>query len=223
MTSRTRARRALFPINVWPAMVDALTLVLAAFVLIMLVAILAGNGLVGRLRERERELTQIKEERAQIERRLHALAATGTVEIDDGKVIVQGEILFDSGSDEIKPEGRAFLERLATPLHQLLEAQAGHMVLIGGHTDDRPIRTPRFASNWDLSSARAVAVARVLVASGLPSPLVMAAGFGEHHPRHANVDDPGRQKNRRIEVMIVPLRAVSSSPQNSKTSKGPSR
>jgi flagellar motor protein MotB len=207
--SRRRAQ-ALFPVNVWPPMVDALTLVLAAFVLIMLIAILSGNEVVAKLRQRERELTQIKEERAAIERRLRALASTGLVEVEDGKVIVQGEILFDSGSDEVRPEGKAFLERLAGPLGALLDAEPEQMVLIGGHTDDKRIHNDRFPSNWELSTARAAAVARVMVAAGLPPGRVVAAGFGQHHPRAANTDDAGRRQNRRIEVMIVPMHAVAS-------------
>ena len=70
-------RRELFPINVWPPLVDAVTLVLAAFVLVIIVVLLAQRGLVHRLTERERELTKLKEDKARIERRLEALAAAG--------------------------------------------------------------------------------------------------------------------------------------------------
>ena len=84
------------------------------------------------------------------------------------------------------------------------------MVLVGGHTDDRPMHGGRFASNWELSTARALAVARVLTRAGVPPDRVVASGFGEHHPRASNVEEAGRAKNRRIEVLLVPIRSVSS-------------
>jgi flagellar motor protein MotB len=204
------SRRALFPVNVWPPLVDAVTLVLAAFVLIVLVVLLAQRGLLHRLTERERELAKLKEDKARIERRLRALAATGLVEVVDGKVILQGEVLFASGSAEVTEQGRAFVAQLAPPLQALLEAEPDQMVLVGGHTDDRPIKTPRFASNWELSTARAVAIAGALEAAGLPAKRLVAAGFGEHHPRASNDSDAHRQRNRRIEILLVPVRSVAS-------------
>ncbi len=208
--SARRKRPPLFPINVWPPFVDAMTLVLAAFVLLMLVALVSQRGLFTRLRDRDQELGRLKEEKARIERRLRALAPRGVIEVDEGKVILQGEVLFDTNSDELKDEGRALMTRIAASLAALLAAEPGQMVLVGGHADDRAIHGGRFASNWELSAARALAVARVLMSAGLPPGRVVAAGFGEHHPRVPNVDDETRRKNRRIEVLLVPIRAVSS-------------
>jgi chemotaxis protein MotB len=204
-----RRRTSLFPVNVWPPFVDALTLVLAAFVLLMLVAFLAQRGLLGRLRERDQELTRLRDEKARIERRLRALAPRGAIDIDDGKVILQGEVLFDSGADALKPEGEALMSEIGRNLSPLLAAEPNQMVLVGGHTDDRPIHGGRFASNWELSTARALAVARVLTRAGVPPGRVVASGFAEHHPRAPN-DEQGRAKNRRIEVLLVPVEAVSS-------------
>jgi flagellar motor protein MotB len=207
--SGERGRRNLFPFSVWPPMVDAVTLVLAAFVLITIVALLAQRALLEQLRESERDLLRTREDKARVERRLATLA-TGVVEIDEGKVILQGEVLFDSGSDALRPEGRAFLEHLAVPLASLLEAEPGHMVMVGGHTDDRPIHTDEFPSNWELSTARAVAVMHALSAAGVPPARIVAAGFGSYHARAPNGDDDGRRRNRRIELLVVPIRAVSS-------------
>jgi chemotaxis protein MotB len=201
----------LFPVNVWPPFVDALALVLAAFVLLMLVALVTQQGLVKRLRDRDHEVAALRAEKTRVERRLRALAATGMVEVDEGKVILQGEVLFDSGSDRLRPEGHAFLERLAPQLAELLAAERDQMVLVGGHTDDRPLRgSATFPSNWELSTARAVAVARVLMAAGLPAPRIVASGFGAEHPRVPNVDEAARRKNRRIEVLLVPIHSVAS-------------
>ena len=73
-------------------------------------------------------------------------------------------------------------------------------ILVGGHTDDRPIHTERFASNWELSTGRAVNVARYLVETvGVDPHRVVAAGFSQFHPRGAN-----RAKNRRIELLLTP-------------------
>ena len=204
-----RPRSPLFPISVWPPFVDALTLVLAVFVLLMLVALLAQRGLVHRLRAREQELSSVREEKARVERRLRALAPRSAISIDDGKVILQGEVLFDSGSDALKPAGEALMAQIGHSLAALLAAESNQMLLVGGHTDDRPIHG-RFASNWELSVARALAVSRVLIEAGVSPARVVASGFGEHHPRASNQDDGGRAQNRRIEVLLVPIHSVSS-------------
>jgi chemotaxis protein MotB len=201
----------LFPVNVWPPFVDALALVLAAFLLLVMVALVAQQALVKRLRDRDHEVAALRADKERAQRRLRALAATGMVEVDEGKVILQGEVLFDSGSDRLRTEGRAFLERLAPQLTELLAAERDQMVLVGGHTDDRPLRgSAAFPSNWELSAARAVAVARVLMGAGLPADRAVAAGFGAQHPRVTNGDEASRRKNRRIEVLLVPIHSVAS-------------
>ena len=208
---RARARPALFPVNVWPPFVDALVLVLAVFVLLSLIAFVAQQALVKRVREGAREIETLRAEKARIERRLRALAPGGAIEVEEGKVILQGEVIFDSGSDQLRPEGDAFIGRLAPTLVALLEAERDQMVLVGGHTDDRPLRGDgRFASNWELSTARALAVTRVLTAAGLPATCVVPAGFGAEHPRVPNADEAARRKNRRIEVLLVPIQSVAS-------------
>jgi flagellar motor protein MotB len=202
-----KKRGALFPVNTWPPFVDALTLVLATFVLLMAVAALAQRSLVARLQQGERELAKLREDKARIERRLRALSSTGAIEVEEGKVIVQGELLFASGSDELSPAGRDTLRKMAPALAQLVAAERDQMILVGGHTDDVPIATQRFASNWELSTARATQVARALVAAGLPEDRVVASGFGAHHPRAGGRTVEARRQNRRIEVLVVPLAA----------------
>jgi len=205
-----RKRAALFPVNVWPPFVDALTLVLAAFVLLMAVAALAQRGLVARLQKGERELQKLREDKARIERRLRALSSAGSIEVEEGKVIVQGELLFSSGSDELSVAGLDTIKKMAPALAQLVDAERDQMILVGGHTDDVPIANRRFASNWELSAARATQVARSLVAAGLPEDRVVASGFGAGHPRAEGITAEARRRNRRIEVLVVPLAAVSS-------------
>jgi chemotaxis protein MotB len=86
------------------------------------------------------------------------------------------------------------------------------MVLFGGHTENVPITNDRFQSNWELSTARATAVARAFVHDGLPPQRVIASGFGEHHPRGDNHTQEGRKANRRIEILLVPLSTVDKQP-----------
>ncbi|MDX2021608.1 MAG: OmpA family protein [Deltaproteobacteria bacterium] len=203
-------RRRLFPVNVWPPFVDAVTLVLAAVVLLMLVAVLAQHRLLARLRTADDELTRLRDEKARIERRLRALAPSSVVDIEGGKVILQGEVLFASGSDALTAEGERLIGTMGEALAKLLKAEPNQMALVGGHTDNKSLRPGRFANNWELSAARAVAVSRVLMTAGVPADKVVAAGFGEHHPRASNDTEEARRRNRRIEVLLVPITTVAS-------------
>jgi flagellar motor protein MotB len=120
-------------------------------------------------------------------------------------------VLFDSGADQLRTDRQRVLADLAPKLAKVLEAEPGQMLLVGGHTDDRTLRgDARFASNWELSTARAVAVTRTLTQAGLPPTRIVAAGFGSQHPRVPNVDDEARRQNRRLEVLLVPIHAVAS-------------
>jgi flagellar motor protein MotB len=191
--------------------VDAILLTLAAFVLLTMLAFVAQRSLLKRLQDGDSEVRSLRADKERVERRLRALGPTGTIEVDEGKVILQGEVLFDSGSDKLRDEGHSFLERLAPKLATLLQAESEQMLLIGGHTDDRALRSDAsFASNWELSTARAVAVTRALTGAGVPVGRIVAAGFGAEHPRVANVDEAARRKNRRIEVLLVPVHSVAS-------------
>jgi flagellar motor protein MotB len=196
--------------NPWPPFVDAVVLVFAAFVLVMLVAIAKERGLIADLSAQRAELAKVREDKKRIEKRLSALAAPAAMDIEDGRVILQGEVLFDSGSAELTPAGKAFIERLVGPMRELLAIEPDQMVMVAGHTDDMPVRpnNGKYASNWELSTARATSVARALTGVGLPETRVFAAGFGHNHPRVVNSSDDSRQKNRRIEVLLVPIHAV---------------
>jgi flagellar motor protein MotB len=106
------------------------------------------------------------------------------------------EILFASGEATLSPHGREVLGKVGGVLKDLKEQQ----ILVGGHTDDRPIHTAAFPSNWELSAARAVNVARYLVeTAGIDPHRVVAAGYSEFHPRGKD-----RAKNRRIELLLTP-------------------
>jgi chemotaxis protein MotB len=110
------------------------------------------------------------------------------------------DILFDPGKTEIKPEGKAALAEVA----EALRGVVGRRFQVAGHTDNMPIKTKEFASNWELSTGRAVEVVKLLVEKGVKSDAVSAAGYAEFDPAQGNDTNKGRAKNRRIEIVVVP-------------------
>jgi len=112
-------------------------------------------------------------------------------------------VLFASGSAALSDEGRKSLQEVA----KILRTVPGKHFIVGGHTDDVPIaKTPNgFSSNWALSAARAVTVTESLVDAGLHANQLVAAGYGEYDAIANNGSDKGRQKNRRIEIVLEPM------------------
>lgn len=111
------------------------------------------------------------------------------------------DILFDTGKTEIKPEGKTALVEVA----EVLKGVSGRRFQVAGHTDNVPIKTTKeFASNWELSTARAVAVIKLLLEKGVKAEVLSAAGYAEFDPAGPNNSDKARAKNRRIEIVIVP-------------------
>jgi chemotaxis protein MotB len=126
-----------------------------------------------------------------------------------GLVISLGEGgFFDSGSDQLKPEGRALLDSLAESL-----LAASNQVRVEGHTDTVPIRTARFPSNWELSTARATTIVSYLVSRfGFSPEKLSAAGYGEFRPIASNDTDEGRARNRRVDVVVLNSTVAKSEP-----------
>lgn len=121
----------------------------------------------------------------------------------DGKVYVSLEekLLFKSGSDVVDPKGKAALKSLAS----VLNSTNDFTVDIEGHTDDIPIKTQRFKDNWDLSTARASSIVRILTIDyGFDSARITASGKGEFHPVNLNASTEGRAGNRRTEIILSP-------------------
>lgn len=119
--------------------------------------------------------------------------------VDKGRVSfrVSNEILFPSGQAELTPQGAQVLERLAA----VIDASS-HDVAVEGHTDDVPIQTSRFPSNWELSTARATRVVRSLVAAGVEPIRLRATGYAETRPLLPNDTAEGRAVNRRVELIL---------------------
>lgn len=106
-------------------------------------------------------------------------------------------LLFDSGSDQLKAGGQVVINRLLA----LLEEFDGE-ISIEGHTDDLPIQTSRFPSNWELSTSRAIAVLRFMESQGLPAERMRAVGYADTRPLAENDNDEGRAINRRVELVL---------------------
>ena len=174
--------------------------------------------LVKKVQSQQEQIGQIEKNR---EEKVQEVSKTYTQmiekmksEIEDGQVTItelQGRltvnmvdaILFDSGRADIKPEGRQVLQKVAEVIGQV-EDKA---IRVEGHTDNVKVGgalARAFPSNWELSAARAINVARYLQRLGVDPALLSAAAYGEHRPVSENDTAEGRTKNRRIEIVLVP-------------------
>ena len=134
------------------------------------------------------------------------LAGNENVRIVGDRFLLPSELLFASASAELGEEGRRELDKLADLLLDVAERipeDVDWILRIDGHTDILPINTPRFPSNWELSTARAVAVVRYLADQGVPERRMAAAGFGEFFPVAEGTSPEALQRNRRIELKLT--------------------
>ena len=125
-----------------------------------------------------------------------------SVSIVRGRLVIQlpQDILFESGSAVVGREGRETLASVGTVLADLEDRR----FQIEGHTDNVPIATARFPSNWELSSARALSVVRLLIENNVSPDNVSGAGYGEFQPVASNDEPQTRRLNRRIEIVMLP-------------------
>ena len=124
------------------------------------------------------------------------------VEIRENRMIVRlgDKILFDPGKTDLKPEGKEALTQVTTVLKELQNRN----FQIAGHTDNAPMKSAKFRSNWDLSTARAVEVLNYMVGAGMEPKRVSAAGYADTSPVATNDTSENKAKNRRIEITLVP-------------------
>jgi chemotaxis protein MotB len=128
------------------------------------------------------------------------------VRVEGDRFVLQAELLFGSGSAEIGVEGKSHLLKLSKTLKQLLKRlpeDINWILRIDGHTDRVPVHNERFASNWELSTARAVSVVRFLADQGIPESRMTAAGFSKFHPVDPADTAAAYRKNRRIEIKLT--------------------
>lgn len=115
-------------------------------------------------------------------------------------LVLPNDVLFDSGRATVKPTGKETLTQVGTALATFRERR----FQVSGHTDDEPIRFSGFASNWQLSTERALAVVGLLAQSGMQPSSLSAAGYGEFDPVASNETLDGKARNRRIEITLQP-------------------
>ena len=128
------------------------------------------------------------------------------VRIVGDRFVFQGEVLFAPGSAELSDAGLRQLRDLAGVLSEvtpLIPADVAWVMRVDGHADRTPIRSARFASNWELAAARAIAVAQILIAEGLPANRVAATSFGDAQPIDAGDSPQALARNRRIELRLT--------------------
>lgn len=128
------------------------------------------------------------------------------VRIVGDRFVFQSEVFFDTGQAILLPEGRAELDKLAAALIDLdkqIPAEIAWVLRVDGHTDVRPINSPQFKSNWELSSARAISVVQYLVSLGVPAQRLVAAGFAEFQPLDPEKTEEAYKRNRRIELKLT--------------------
>ncbi len=114
------------------------------------------------------------------------------------QITLRDIVLFDTGKATIKPQARKLLQGLV-PFFQKLD----NPIVIEGHTDNRPIATPQYPSNWELSAARAINVVRFFVGEHIDPSRLSGVGYGEYHPVAPNDTEAHRQENRRVNIVIL--------------------
>ncbi|WP_379654796.1 OmpA family protein [Pseudoxanthomonas sp. UC19_8] len=183
---------------VWAAFGDLMSVLLGAFVLILV-------GVIAVQLQLSSKLDEEAHRRQALEQALAGPLAAGRVTLVDGRIGIRGNVLFALNSDQLQPEGREVLHSLAAPLRQYLHAR-DEVLMVSGFTDDRPIHDDnlRYADNWELSAQRALTVTRTLIAEGVPASSVFAAAFGSEQPVASNDDAEGRARNRRVEIAPMP-------------------
>jgi chemotaxis protein MotB len=159
------------------------------------------------------EISNLKRELSDLERAKQELENKLKKEINDKEVSIQmlerglvitfvSEVLFDSGKAMLKDDAKGKINKIADVLETTVKDLK---VGIEGHTDNVPIKHSGWKSNWELSSARSLSVLHYLVDNqGLDPNRLSATGYGEFHPVASNDSREGRQKNRRVEIVILP-------------------
>jgi chemotaxis protein MotB len=172
------------------------------------------SALKGSVEEMKQALEELAKRKAEADKRINeyrgllarfkSLIDAGKlkVKIVDGRMVVglASDILFASGSAALSKDGKQSLAQVGKLLAQIPDRK----FQVEGHTDNVPIRTEQFPSNWGLASARAITVLKTMVDAGLPAARVSAASFADSKPATSNGTAEGKALNRRIEIVVVP-------------------
>lgn len=163
-----------------------------------------GSRLNVALAQRVQELTRY---RSEFFGRLRAILGNRPdIRVVGDRFVFQSEVFFDTGQATLLPEGQQELNSVATALVDLdkqIPAEISWVLRVDGHTDVRPINSPVFKSNWELSSARAISVVQYLISLGVPAQRLVAAGFAEFQPLDPGNTEDAFRRNRRIELKLT--------------------
>jgi flagellar motor protein MotB len=186
---------------VWAAFADLMSVLLGAFVLILVGVIGVQLQLTNRLDQAVKQQKEETQRRKTLEQALAGPLKSGRVTLVNGKIGIAGNVLFALNSDQLQPQGRDVLKSLAGPLSAYLGSH-DQILMVSGFADDQQVHenNRRFADNWELSAKRALTVTRALIDAGVPPSSVFAAAFGSEQPVSSNKDEEGRAKNRRVEI-----------------------
>lgn len=153
------------------------------------------------------QVQELKRYRSDFFGRLRALLKDRQdIRVVGDRFVFESEVLFPSGSATLTPEGMAAMDQIAEAIIELtkeIPPDIDWALQINGHTDARPISNSQFASNWELSTARAASVVKYLVSRGVPADRLVAAGYAEFQPVDADRTEEAYQKNRRIELKLT--------------------
>lgn len=194
-----RARVAAFKLNVWPAFTDTMLAFVLVLVLMLVFQVGRAVDVVGSrevVKDQERiEQLVLQQDNSNVK----ILRGLGRHDITFG-----AEVIFPSGSAELNERGRSILAELAQSVARR-QIRTLQEIQVSGHTDNVPTQRARFATNWELSTARATGIVRFLIDSGIDPVAVRlsATGYGEYAPVEANDTDNARAANRRIEMRLI--------------------
>ena len=163
-----------------------------------------GKRLNSALAQRVQELSRYRSEF--FGRLRQILSQRSDILVVGDRFVFQSEVLFAKGDAEISPLGQTEMLKLADALRQLeaeIPQDIAWVLRVDGHTDIDPIKSPFFQSNWELSSARAIAVVKYLIAQGVAPKHLVAAGFGEFQPLDVGTSEDAKSQNRRIELKLT--------------------
>lgn len=151
---------------------------------------------------RENENKELEAAKAELEKRLRGEKGV-SVGMDERGLVVTfvAEVLFDSGKAKIRNEAHDVLDKVTGVINDKV---GNRNIAIEGHTDNEPIKKSGWKSNWELSTARATSVLHYLEDKGVASQRLQATGYGEYRPVASNDTKEGMQKNRRVEIIILP-------------------
>jgi chemotaxis protein MotB len=170
--------------------------------------------LQGSLANTQAQLAELQKQKAAAEARaatfrtlvekLRSMVDSGKIKVTirNGRMLLAlpNDVLFDSGKTALKPEGKDAIGKVA----QVLATIEDRHFLVGGHTDNVPIKNAKFPSNWELSTARAVEVTKLLISGGMKPQVLGAAGYADADPVASNDTPEGKAQNRRIEIVLEP-------------------